>query len=126
MKYDKSKIMKNAWATYKHFQKFVNPLSFSVCLSRAWAAEKKAIAKAAREVEAEKAIRYEVGKRMSDAGAVFMKPAVIAEAGRMGWVLSGKTYAARKEIKAMGFRFDCEVRNWYTQDKAVAVAFAMI
>lgn len=126
MKYDKSKIMKNAWATYKLFQRTDRPLSFGVCLSRAWTAEKRVVAKSAQKAEAEKAIRYEVGKRMSDAGAVFMKPAVIAEAGRMGWVLSGKTYAARKEIKAMGFRFDSEARNWYTQDKAVAVAFAMI
>lgn len=41
-KYDLSVIMKKAWATYRKFQSFVSPLSFSECLRRAWAEAKKA------------------------------------------------------------------------------------
>lgn len=43
MKYNMSNIMKNAWATYRKFQKFVNPLTFSECLKRAWEDAKKAM-----------------------------------------------------------------------------------
>lgn len=42
----------------------------------------------------------------------------------MGWVLTGKTYPAKDAIKAMGFKWDCEARNWYTQDIDVAAKFA--
>lgn len=44
-KYDLSKIMKKAWETFKKFQKFVNPLSFSECLKRAWEEAKKVTVK---------------------------------------------------------------------------------
>lgn len=43
MKYNKSEIMKAAWNLRKMSQKWVNSLSFSECLRRAWANAKKAI-----------------------------------------------------------------------------------
>lgn len=46
-KYDLSKIMKKAWETFKKFQRFVTPLSFSECLKRAWEEAKNATTKAA-------------------------------------------------------------------------------
>lgn len=46
-KYNLSEIMKNAWATYKKFQKFVQKLPFAECLKRAWEDAKKALEKPA-------------------------------------------------------------------------------
>lgn len=46
-KYDLSAIMRTAWNTYRKFQSFLSPLSFSECLRRAWAAAKAATVKAA-------------------------------------------------------------------------------
>lgn len=42
MKYNKSEIMKAAWNLFKMFKNCVSPLSFSVCLTRAWASAKSA------------------------------------------------------------------------------------
>lgn len=44
-KYDLSAIMRTAWNTYRKFQSFLSPLSFSECLRRAWAAAKAATVK---------------------------------------------------------------------------------
>lgn len=41
-KYNKSKIMKDAWNIYRMAQKWVDKLSFGDCLRRAWAQAKKA------------------------------------------------------------------------------------
>lgn len=46
-KYNLSEIMKNAWATYRKFQKYVSKLSFAECLRRAWEEAKKALEKPA-------------------------------------------------------------------------------
>lgn len=115
-KYNMSNIMTSAWTTYNKFKCCVCPLSFAECLRRAWAAAKKAAV-------VTESINREIGKSINGF-VVYMSKGVIAEAGRMGWVLSGKTYPVRKDIKAMGFKFDCEARNWYTEDRNVAIAFA--
>lgn len=119
-KYNMSEIMKAAWNSFNSLKRFVNPngsrITFAECLRRAWAAAKKTVAAA-------EAINHEIGKSVNGC-IVYMRKAVIAEAGRMGWVLSGKTYPVRKDIKAMGFKFDCEARNWYTEDRNVAISFA--
>ena len=36
---------------------------------------------------------------------------------------SGKTYAARKELKSAGFHWDPESSNWFTTDRKVAEYF---
>lgn len=41
----------------------------------------------------------------------------------MGWIVIGKAYAARKELKAAGFRWDPKSRNWFTTDRKVAEYF---
>lgn len=51
-KYNLSNIMKNAWNLYRKAQKWVNKLSFSECLRRAWSDAKQAIRKAAENVQA--------------------------------------------------------------------------
>ena len=41
----------------------------------------------------------------------------------MGWIVTGKTYAARKELKSAGFCWDPESSNWFTTDRKVAEYF---
>lgn len=122
MTYNLSKIMKNAWSKYRQSQKWVDKLSFAECLRRAWKDAKAEIAKAAT-TEKLYSRTYEACK-MIFGGVVYMRRALVAEAGQMGWVLTGKTYPAKDAIKAMGFKWDCEARNWYTQDIDVAAKFA--
>lgn len=49
MKYNLSNIFKNAWATYRMAQKWVQKLSFGECLRRSWATAKAAVAAAAQK-----------------------------------------------------------------------------
>lgn len=120
--YNLSKIMKNAWTKYRQSQKWVCKLSFGECLRRAWKDAKAEIAKGAL-IEKLNSRSYEACKVICG-GVVYMRRALVAEAGRIGWVLTGKTYPAKESIKAMGFKWDCEARGWYTQDIEVAVKFA--
>ena len=57
-KYNRSKIMKNAWASYRAINKYRGrndaEVTFAECLRNAWAAEKKMVAD--REKEAAKGI----------------------------------------------------------------------
>ena len=43
MKYNKSEIMTRAWSLFRMSQKWVDSLTFSECLRRAWDAAKKDI-----------------------------------------------------------------------------------
>lgn len=115
MKYNKSEIMKKAWNLFRMSKKWTTPLSFSECLCRAWERAKKAIAEA-------KALTKEQIKIINGARC-YMHRGVIAEAGRMGWNVTGSTYYARKELKRMGFFFDAEARCWATQEQDVAARF---
>ena len=49
--------------------------------------------------------------------------AAIALSGIRGWVVSGNTYAVRKEIKRAGFSWDAANKYWYTTDRTVAERF---
>lgn len=114
MKYNKSEIMKAAWNLYRTSQKWVSSLSFSVCLHRAWEAAKAAIANAEKLANG-----Y---TRMID-GVELCVNAALSLSGIRGWVVSGNTYAVRKEIKRAGFSWDAENKYWYTTDRKVAEHF---
>ena len=115
MKYNKSEIMKKAWSLFKMSSKWVNSLSFSECLRRAWKSAKASIVTA-------RSLEHEICKIISGS-RLYMRRAVVACAGVMGWVVFGKTYAARQDLKRMGFRFDGEAKAWYTEDADVAENF---
>lgn len=121
-KYNLSNIMKNAWNKYRQAQKWVSKLSFSECLRRAWKDAKKALETAAL-IEKISQRRFEIGQ-IFYGSLLFMRRAVVAESGCFGWVISGKTYRVKGALKDMGFRWDCEARNWYTEDADVAAKFA--
>lgn len=115
MKYNKSEIMKAAWSLYKMAQKWVSSLSFSECLHRAWANAKKAI------INSKKILSDDCCK-MIHGCLLGIKYTIVGDC-TMGWLVTGKTYAARKELKAAGFEWDCYCKQWYTTDRKVAERF---
>lgn len=115
MKYNKSEIMKNAWNLFKRFQNWADPLSFSECLRRAWNAAKQFIENT-KKLMSNGCMKIINGSRL---GLI----RTVAADYAMGWIVTGKTYAARKELKAAGFRWDPESRNWFTTDRKVAEYF---
>lgn len=115
MKYNKSEIMKSAWNLLKMSQKWANSLAFSECLRRAWNAAKKSIENT-KKLMSNGCMKVTNGSRL---GLI----RTIAADYAMGWIVTGKTYAARKELKAAGFRWDPESRNWFTTDRKVAEYF---
>lgn len=115
MKYNKSEIMKAAWNLYKMAQKWVNSLSFSECLRRAWANAKTAI------VNSKKILSDDCCKMIR--GCLLGIKYTIVGDYTMGWLVTGKTYAARKELKAAGFVWDPYCKQWYTTDRKVAERF---
>lgn len=115
MKYNKSEIMKNAWNLFKMFQKWADPLSFSECLRRAWDNAK-------RTLEATKKLMSNGCMKVINGVRLGLRRTVAADYA-MGWIVTGKTYAAHKELKAAGFRWDPESKNWFTTDRKVAEYF---
>lgn len=115
MKYNKSEIMKNAWNLFKMFQKWADPLSFSECLRRAWNAAKKSIENI-KKLMSNGCMKIINGSRL---GLI----RTVAADYAMGWIVTGKTYAARKELKTAGFRWDPEFKNWFTTDRKVTEYF---
>lgn len=101
MKYSKSEIMTRAWSLFKMSQKWVDSLTFSECLRRAWGAAKMDV--------------KNTQKLMSNG---CMK---VVNGSRLG--LRRTVVAARKELKAAGFRWDSEASNWFTTDRKVAEYF---
>lgn len=115
MKYNKSEIMKSAWNLFKMSQKWADSLAFSECLRRAWNAAKKSIENT-KKLMSNGCMKVINGSRL---GLI----RTIAADYTMGWIVTGKTYAARKELKTAGFRWDPESRNWFTTDRKVAEYF---
>lgn len=115
MKYNKSEIMKAAWSLYKMAQKGVSSLSFSECLHRAWANAKKAI------INSKKILSDDCCK-MIHGCLLGIKYTIVGDC-TMGWLVTGKTYAARKELKAAGFKWAPYCKQWYTTDRKVAERF---
>lgn len=120
MKYNKSEIMKAAWQMFLKSQKWLAEyrISFAEALRRAWAAAKAA-------VKAEQDLTHEIGKSV-DGWIVWMRPAPIAMSGRMGWVLTGRTFAAKRAIKSLGFQWDVEAKKWFTESREIAIRFASL
>ena len=115
MKYNKREIMKAAWSLYNTSKMWVNSLSFAECLRRAWANAKEAIANAKR---------LDSGDCLKNINGVILGiRRTIVDDRTMGWAVTGKTYAARKALKAAGFEYDGEARSWYTTDRQVAEYF---
>lgn len=121
MKYNMKNIMSRAWTLYRMFQKCVAKFqkSFGECLRQAWAETKSQVA-ASKNFD--KDVANGIVKIISGC-AVTIRRAAIAECGRMGWYLDGKTYPIRKEIKRAGFEWDIEARAWFTLDRNVAINF---
>lgn len=117
MKYNLSKIMKDAWAIYRMAQKWVGKLSFAECLRRAWTAAKDDMAK-------ESKINGGTIEAKINGIYVFIRRSPIAMSGRMGWYVEGKTYPIRQALKKAGFRWDVEARKWYTLDASIVKVFA--
>lgn len=117
MKYSKKQIMKRAWNLYNTSKLWVASCrkTFGQCLHQAWEEAKAHAAAIAKVVTG-------AGRNINGC-LVFVRKAVIAEAGRMGWYLDGKTYPIRKEIKRTGFCWDVEARGWYTEDIEVVAKF---
>lgn len=114
MKYNKSEIMKAAWNLFNRFKNCTMKLSFSVCLHRAWEAAKTTIANAQKLVS---------GYTRTINGVELNVNAALSLSGLRGWVVSGNTYAVRKELKRAGFRWDAANKYWYTTDREVAEHF---
>lgn len=93
MKYNKSEIMKAAWALYRKAQKWVSSLSFSECLRRAWANAKQY----ARTFRGYVSIDGVDGKITVDVlfGRVY-----------------GQTYGWRKTLKDFGAVWCSEDKQW--------------
>lgn len=108
--YDKKQIMKKAWELYKGSKKLVACYrkSFGDYLRMAWAEAKQRAESIAKVVDG-------VGKNVKGC-LVFVRKAMLAESGRPGWYLDGRTYPIRREIKAAGFYFDGEAKKWATED----------
>lgn len=115
MKYSKSEIMTRAWSLFKMSQKWVDSLTFSECLRRAWGAAKK-------DVENTQKLMHNGCMKVVNGSRLGIRRTVVADYA-MGWIVTGKTYAARKELKAAGFRWDSESSNWFTTDRKVAEYF---
>lgn len=115
MKYSKSEIMTRAWSLFKMSQKWVDSLTFSECLRRAWGAAKK-------DVENTQKLMFNGCMKVVNGSRLGLRRTVVADYA-MGWIVTGKTYAARKELKAAGFRWDSEASNWFTTDRKVAEYF---
>lgn len=115
MEYNKSEIMKAAWNLRKMSQKWVNSLSFSECLRRAWANAKKAIVNRKR-ILSDDCCKVICGSLLG------IKYTIVSDC-TMGWLVTGKTYAARKELKAAGFTWDPYCKQWFTTDRKVAEYF---
>lgn len=99
-KYDLSKIMKNAWATYKQLQHFIGSLSFAECLRRAWAEAKKPVSTTIKMC----VVRNEE----------------ITIDSRTGLV-SGKTYNSRKFLKDnFNATWDPDNRTWTVDTEKLA------
>ena len=121
MKYSMKNIMSRAWTLYRMSQKWIAECrkSFGECLRQAWAEAKSQIA---ASENFDRAVVKGIVKIVSGC-AITIRRAAIAECGRMGWYLEGKTYPIRKEIKMAGFEWDIEARAWFTLDRNVAINF---
>lgn len=117
--YDKQQIMRRAWNLFKAAKRCVGQKTFAQCLRQAWAEAKAAVADNA---ELDRLCRTGAG-RIINGCMVFIRRATIAMTGCAGYYLDGQTYYARKDIKAAGFRWDCEARQWFTDSKATALNF---
>ena len=115
MKYNKSEIMKHAWSLFRMSQKWVDSLAFSECLRRAWDAAKK-------DIENTQKLMSNGCMKVVNGSRLGLCRTIVADC-EMGWIVTGKTYAARKELKAAGFRWDPESSNWFTADRKVAEYF---
>lgn len=98
MKYNKSEIFRNAWATYRMAQKWVQKLSFGECLRRAWAKAKETVATA-------KKIARGTVQIMFDSCATLV-------VNLYHRTVEGNTYRYRKELKSFGLTWDPHERVW--------------
>lgn len=117
MKYNKSEILKAAWNLFKMSQKWAESfkLPFSVCLHRAWEAAKQDIENT-KKVFSGDCMKIINGSRLNLVRS-------IVDDRTMGWIVTGKTYPARKELKRAGFEWDPDCSNWFTTDRKVAEYF---
>lgn len=98
-KYNKSKIMKDAWNIYRMAQKWVDKLSFGDCLRRAWA-------------QAKKAVRVFTGivKNVQVAGT--LAHPVLVNVDMDNLTITGNTYPVRKMMRELGLDWNADKKAW--------------
>ena len=98
-KYNLSEIMKNAWSLSKMSLKWIAPLSFSICLRRAWAAAKEAA-------------RVFTGTvRDVQVGGTLMHP-ILVNVDMDALTVTGNTYPVRKLMREIGLDWDAKGKVW--------------
>lgn len=98
-KYNMSEIMKQAWSLRKMSLKWVDSLSFSECLRRAWKAAKEA----AR-------VFTGIVKDIQIAGTL-MHP-VLVDVDMDNLTVTGNTFPVRKLMRELGLDWDKDSKAW--------------
>lgn len=98
-KYNMSEIMKQAWSFRKMSLKWVDSLSFSECLRRAWKAAKEA----AR-------VFTGIVKDIQIAGTL-MHP-VLVDVDMDNLTVTGNTFPVRKLMRELGLDWDKDSKAW--------------
>lgn len=99
MKYNKSEIMKKAWSIRKMSMKWINHLSFSECLRRAWEEAKKA----ARQF-------HGIVRNVQISGTL-MHP-ITVDIDMDSLEVTGNTYPVRQMLRDMGLTWNKESKAW--------------
>lgn len=98
-KYNMSQIMKDAWNLYRTAQKWVDTLSFSECLRRAWAKAKEN----AREFTG-------IVKNVQVAGT--LAHPVLVNIDMTNLSVTGNTFPARQMFREFGLDWDKDSKAW--------------
>ncbi len=93
LKVSKSEVMKKAWKLYRMSQKWVNGLTFSECLKRAWKEAKT------------KAVEYFGHVTLNING-------IYCEANTFNGYVTGNTYKVREILKQFGLEYNGYERLW--------------
>ena len=114
MKYNKSQIMKRAWAIRKMSLTWVSSLTFSQCLSRAWEEAKKNARKFSGIV-----------RNVQVAGTICHPVNVDIDLDNL--IVTGNTYPVREMLKGIGLTWDRYNKGWtgsYDVLNAMCVKYA--
>jgi hypothetical protein len=100
LKANKSEVMKKAWSLYRMSQKWINSLSFSECLKRAWVDAKA------------KSVEY-FGQVTLNINGIY------CEVNTFNGYVVGNTYKVREILKQYGLEYNGYERLWEGNREAV-------